>query len=66
MTDTATTKVRDIVEGKEEYPIKTKKFWHPELDVIAPFVKQELEQNFKNVSVSKSKLKLAKLVTKIT
>ena len=57
MTDTATNRVRDIVEGKEEYPIKTKKFWLPELDVIAPFVKQELEQTFKNVSVSKSKLK---------
>merc|ERR1711892_274949 len=51
MTNVATTRLRDIVEGKQEYPVKTKKFWLPELDVIAPFVQKELEQHFKNVLV---------------
>ena len=51
MTDIS--RLRDIVEGNLEYPVKAKKFWVPELDTVAPFVKKELEENFKNVSVSK-------------
>ena len=52
MTNVDTSRLRDIVEGKEEYPVKTKKLWLPELEEIAPFVKKELEENYKNVSVS--------------
>merc|ERR1712215_513362 len=51
LVEMSSNRVRDIVQGKEEYPVKTKKFWVPELELIAPFVKKELENNFKNVSV---------------
>ena len=51
MTNVATTRLRDIVEGKQEYPVKTKKFWLPELDVIAPFVQKELEEHFKKMHI---------------
>jgi len=52
LLEMSSNRVRDIVQGKQEYPVKTKKFWVPELDLIAPYVKKELENNFKNVSVS--------------
>ena len=52
MTNVNTSRLRDIVEGKKEYPVKAKKLWLPELEEIVPFLKKELEENYKNVLVS--------------
>jgi len=45
------TRIKDIVQGKEEYPVKSKKFWVPDLQKISPYIEAELKKNFENVSV---------------
>ena len=47
-----TTRIKDIVQGKQEYPVKSKKFWVPDLQKIAPYIEAELKKNFENIIIN--------------
>ena len=44
-------RMKDIVTGRQQYPVKSKSFWLPNLEQIASHVELELKKNYSNVSV---------------
>ena len=44
-------KIQEIVSGVQEYPVKSKSFWLPDLEQVASYVELELKKNYSNVLV---------------
>ena len=43
--------LRSVVYGHKQYPAKSKPFWVPSLELLAPHVEAALRENYKNVQV---------------
>ena len=44
-------RIKDIVAGRQEYPVNSKSFWLPNLEQVASYVELELRKNYSTVSV---------------
>ena len=44
-------RIKDIGTGRQEYPVKSKSFWLPNLEQIASYVEFELKKNYSHVKV---------------
>ena len=63
MSEDMKEKIQEIVSGVQEYPVKSKSFWLPNLEQIASYVEFEMKKNYSKVLVFTFLLRKARRLT---